>query len=63
MTIKELKEKINEIDEKYDDHTVMIENPEYDEYCLGSSAVKATYVDFYERCTKEKEYFIGLYAD
>lgn len=43
MTIKELKNLINNIDSKYDNEEVLItDNKEYNEYCLGDSIRKIT---------------------
>ena len=35
MTVKELKDLINNIDSKYDNEEVLTDNKDYNEYCLG----------------------------
>ena len=45
MTVKELKNLINNIDSKYDNEEVLTDNKYYNEYCLGSPIVKLTALD------------------
>ncbi len=45
MTVKELKNLINNIDSKYDNEEVLTDNKDYNEYCLGSSIIKLTALD------------------
>lgn len=45
MTVKELKEIINNIDEKYDNENVITDDKDYTEYCLGSSLVEVTDIE------------------
>ena len=45
MTVKELKEKINSIPETMDDMPVVIERPDYNDYCLGDGMEEVTTID------------------
>ena len=47
MTVKELKNLINNIDSKYDNEEVLTDNKDYNEYCLGSPIVKLTALDIH----------------
>ena len=47
MTVKELKDLINNIDSKYDNEEVLTDNKDYNEYCLGSSVIKLTALDMW----------------
>ena len=48
MTIKELKNIINNIDEKYDNKEIITDDKEYDEYSIGDSFVNIKDVEHYE---------------
>ena len=45
MTIKELKEIINNIDEKYNNENIIIDNKDYTEHCMGSSLINITGIE------------------
>ena len=58
MTVKELKNLINNIDSKYDNEEVLTDNKYYDEYCMGSSIINVTALDMqYTGC------FGGFYIE
>lgn len=45
MTVKELKEIINNIDKKYDNEEVITNDKNYTEYCMGSPYIGVTGVE------------------
>ena len=45
MTVKELKEIINNIDEQYDNEKVITDDKGYTEYCMGSSLTEVTGIE------------------
>lgn len=47
MIVRELKNLINDIDSKYDNEEVLVDNKDYNEYCLGSSIIKLTALDMW----------------
>ena len=58
MTVKELKNLINNIDTKYDNEEVLTDNKDYNEYCLGRPIINVTALDMqYTDC------FGGFYIE
>lgn len=47
LTVKELKELINNIPKEYDNLPVITTDPDYNEYCCGSGDVPVDTMDIY----------------
>ena len=58
MTVKELKEIINNIDEKYNNEKVITDYKDYTEYCIGSSLTGVVGIE--HRLSSGKGYYLLL---